>query len=102
MVASLELRNVEVAYERGPASVPVLLGVDLTVEAGEIVAIVGRSGSGKTTLLQVAGALAEPTAGAVRVAGHDVARLDAAGRARLRRTTIGFVFQAFHLLPGLT
>ena len=102
MVVSLQLDAVEAAYERGPARITVLRGIDLAVEAGEVVAVQGRSGSGKTTLLQIAGALATPAAGTVRIGGRRVDGLDAAARARLRRTTIGFVFQAFHLLPGLS
>ena len=77
-------------------------GVDLTVGKGELLALTGPSGSGKSTLLHLAGALDLPTSGTVTVAGQLVASLDAAGRARLRNRTVGFVFQAFHLAPGLT
>jgi lipoprotein-releasing system ATP-binding protein len=84
------------------ASTEVLRGVDLCVAAGERVAIVGPSGSGKSTLLALVAGLDEPTEGCVRVGGVDLAGLDERGRTRLRRTRIGLVFQAHHLLPQCT
>ena len=79
-----------------------LRGVDLTVDEGEFTAIVGPSGSGKTTMLQLMGCLDRPTSGRVHINGQDVSRLNANKRADLRKGTIGFVFQFFALIPGLT
>ncbi len=81
---------------------PVLDRVTLAIEQGEFVAVVGRSGSGKSTLLRLLGALEAPDSGVVRVAGHDLAGLSEQARARLRRKTLGFVFQFFNLIPTLT
>ncbi len=80
----------------------VLKGIDLRVEGGEFAALVGPSGSGKSTLLNILGLLDHPTSGRVAIAGEETARLDDAGRTRLRGRAIGFVFQFHHLLPGLT
>src|SRR5439155_13147379 len=77
-------------------------GVSLTVRHGEFVAIVGQSGSGKTTLLQLLGALDRPTAGRVQLAGQDLNSASDRGLSRLRRDTIGFIFQQFNLIPTLT
>jgi putative ABC transport system ATP-binding protein len=79
-----------------------LAGVDLVVERGELVAIMGPSGSGKSTLLTIAGTLEEPTSGQVLVDGVDVVSVSRSERARMRRRSIGYVFQDFNLLPGLT
>ncbi|HEY3505404.1 MAG TPA: ABC transporter ATP-binding protein [Actinocatenispora sp.] len=84
-----------------PGPVQALAGVDLTIRAGEFVAIVGPSGSGKSTLLHLLGTLDEPTTGTVRIAGHDIAALPDRARSALRATTIGFVFQQFHLAAGV-
>jgi len=89
-------------YRRGEEDVVALAGVDLAVDAGELVVLVGRSGSGKSTLLHLAGGLDVPDDGVVRVGGQDLAELSATERARARRQDIGFVFQLFHLLPALT
>jgi putative ABC transport system ATP-binding protein len=97
--AVLELRAVEKAYAGG---VKALVGIDLAIDAGELVAIVGPSGSGKTTLLHVIGTLERPTAGHVAVAGLDVAKANEAQLAGLRARSLGFVFQQFFLLDGLT
>ncbi|HEV3353383.1 MAG TPA: ABC transporter ATP-binding protein [Acidimicrobiales bacterium] len=101
MTAALELDDVVKEY---PGSPPVraLDGVSLEVSEGELVAIVGPSGSGKTTLLHVVGALDAPTSGQVRVAGRAVAGLRDKALSRLRAEAIGFVFQQFHLLEGLS
>lgn len=80
-------------------TLPILSGVDLTMQPGESVAVVGPSGSGKSTLLYIIGLLDEPTSGSVRIAGEDPFSLDAAGQARFRNRRIGFVFQDHHLLP---
>lgn len=80
----------------------ILEGVDLAVAHGESLAIVGASGSGKSTLLGLLAGLDAPTSGCVILDGHDLTQLDEDGRAALRASRVGFVFQAFHLLPGLT
>jgi putative ABC transport system ATP-binding protein len=82
--------------------VNVLRGIDLTVIPGETVGVVGPSGSGKSTLLMVMAGLERVTAGTVRVAGHDLARLNEDALARFRRKNVGIVFQAFHLIPTMT
>ena len=79
-----------------------LRGVTLSVEAGEFVAVMGPSGCGKSTLLHLAGALETPSAGSIRVAGRELAGLDAGGRSELRRHDVGFVFQRLNLIPALT
>jgi putative ABC transport system ATP-binding protein len=85
----------------GRGEVRALAGVSLRVRAGELVSVVGPSGSGKSTLLFALGGLSEPTSGEVRLDGRSVYALDAASRAGLRRTEIGFVFQTFNLVPYL-
>jgi putative ABC transport system ATP-binding protein len=97
----LELRGVEKTYAGDPPTT-VLHGIDLTVREGEMVAIVGPSGSGKSTLMNIVGTLDRPSSGTVVVAGHHVEDLDDAQLSALRATAIGFVFQQFFLLPGLT
>ncbi|OIQ88929.1 macrolide export ATP-binding/permease protein MacB [mine drainage metagenome] len=97
----LELRDVVKEYLTDPPT-RVLHGIDLVVERGELVAIVGPSGSGKSTLLNIIGTLDLPTSGTVRVAGHDVATLSDEDLSALRSTQIGFVFQQFFLLSGMT
>jgi putative ABC transport system ATP-binding protein len=84
------------------SGVEALRGVNLKVEKGEFVAVVGPSGCGKSTLLHLLGAMDAPTAGEVRVNGHDLAQMNDAARTRLRRLQIGFVFQTFNLLPTLS
>ena len=98
----LELVAVSKAYGDGPAEVWALQDVSLAVGEGELVAVMGPSGSGKSTLLTIAGTLEEPTAGDVRVAGGSVLGMSRNDRARLRRRSIGYVFQDFNLLAGLT
>jgi putative ABC transport system ATP-binding protein len=98
----LELADVVKTYGDGPTAVHALRGGDLTVTAGEMVAIMGPSGSGKSTLLSIGGTLETPTTGVVRIAGEDVTTASATERARVRRQSIGFVFQDFNLLAGLT
>jgi putative ABC transport system ATP-binding protein len=95
-------RNVVKEYQTGDETLRALKGVDLTIHPGEFVAVVGPSGSGKSTLLNVLGLLDVPTHGTVELDGTDVASLSIAERTRLRRETVGFVFQSFHLLPTLT
>jgi putative ABC transport system ATP-binding protein len=98
----LEVRHVSKAYGEGAANVLALQEVDLTVAPGELVAIMGPSGSGKSTLLTIAGTLEEPTSGEVHIDGQDASAMSHNERARLRRRVIGYVFQDFNLLPGLT
>lgn len=98
----LELRSVTKVHGDGPSAVRALDEVDLVVEAGSLVAVMGPSGSGKSTLLTIAGALEEPTTGEVWVVGESLAGWSANQRACLRRRSIGYVFQDFNLLAGLT
>jgi len=98
----LELRKVSRVYGQGAAEVRALLDVDLTVRAGSMVAVMGPSGSGKSTLLTIAGSLEEPSSGEVWVCGQELGTMSRNDRARLRRRSIGYVFQDFNLLPGLT
>ncbi len=98
----LELRQVSRSYGRGTAEVHALREVSLSADEGAMVAVMGPSGSGKSTLLTIAGTLEEPTTGEVLIAGQPVAGMSRNARARLRRRTIGYVFQDFNLLPGLT
>ncbi len=95
---AIELRGVTKVYGSGDSVVHALDGVDLRIEAGEFVAIMGASGSGKSTCMNVIGCLDEPTAGQYLFHGVDVTALDADQRARLRRAYLGFVFQSFNLL----
>jgi putative ABC transport system ATP-binding protein len=99
MTAVLELVDVRKSYEGG---VDALRGVSLAVAEGELVAIVGPSGSGKSTLLHVMGTLERPSAGVVRVAGHDAGAMSDRELAALRAHRIGFVFQQFFLLDGMS
>jgi putative ABC transport system ATP-binding protein len=101
MTSALELRQVSKVYGSGPAEVHALRAVDLSVERGELVSIMGPSGSGKSTLLTIAGSLEEATSGEVLVDGTDLATVSRSDRARMRRRSIGYVFQDFNLLPGL-
>ncbi len=98
----IEVRDLRKVYRMGEVEVPALRGVDLRVEAGEFLSIVGPSGSGKSTLFHIIGGLAPATSGQVKVAGEDLAAMSDAGRTRLRRRSVGFVFQKFNLLPNLT
>jgi putative ABC transport system ATP-binding protein len=102
MSAVLELRQVSKSYGSGPTLVEALRNVDLVVDAGELVAVMGPSGSGKSTLLTIAGTLEEATTGDVLVGGADVASMSRDQHARLRRRAVGYVFQDFNLLAGLT
>jgi putative ABC transport system ATP-binding protein len=102
MSAVLELRQTSKVYGAGPTAVHALREVDVTVSGGELVAVMGPSGSGKSTLLTIAGTLEEPSSGEVLICGDEVSRRSGNERARLRRRSIGFVFQDFNLLAGLS
>ena len=90
------------AYTQGSRTIHVLRGVDLAVRPGEIVALVGPSGSGKSTLLQAVGLLEGGFEGSIRIRGEEVGALDDGGRTRVRRESLGFVYQFHHLLPDFT
>ena len=98
----LELQNVSKAYGTGPTEVHALENIDVSVDRGALVAVMGPSGSGKSTLLTIAGSLEEPTSGEVTIGGAALSAMSRNDKARLRRRTIGYVFQDFNLLPGLT
>jgi putative ABC transport system ATP-binding protein len=101
-MSMLELRQVSKVYGQGAAQVHAPREVSLDVDAGTMVAVMGPSGSGKSTLLTIAGSLEEPTSGQVLLAGRHLAAMSRNDKARLRRQSIGYVFQDFNLLPGLT
>jgi putative ABC transport system ATP-binding protein len=98
----LELHDVSKFYGEGETAVRALYEIDLSVDEGHLVAVMGPSGSGKSTLLTIAGSLEEPTSGEVHIGGSALSRLSRNDKARLRRRTVGYVFQDFNLLPGLT
>jgi putative ABC transport system ATP-binding protein len=98
----IQLQDVERVYQIGEVQTHALRGVTLDVKDGEFTAIVGPSGSGKTTMLQLMGCLDRPSSGTVHINGQDVTRLKPNARADLRKGTIGFIFQFFALIPGLT
>jgi putative ABC transport system ATP-binding protein len=98
----VELRDVTKHYRQGAVEVPALRGLTLAIQKGEFTAICGPSGSGKTTMLNLVGALDAPTSGSVAVEGHDLGPLSRRVLSRLRRDRIGFVFQAYNLIPVLT
>ncbi|WP_319381838.1 ATP-binding cassette domain-containing protein [Thiomicrorhabdus sp.] len=94
----IKLENITRTYRNGELSVPVLHGIDLQIEAGEFVAIVGASGSGKTTLMNILGCLDQASSGRYEFRGEDVALLDHDGLAQLRREAFGFIFQSYNLI----
>jgi putative ABC transport system ATP-binding protein len=98
----VEARGLTKTYYTGAVEVHALRGMDLSIEEGELVAIMGRSGSGKTTLLNILGCVEQPTTGRYFLAGEDVERLTDNQRSTLRLRRIGFVFQAYNLLPGMS
>jgi len=101
-VALLELQGIRKIYRQGEIEVPALRGIDLVVEPGEFTSVFGPSGSGKTTLLNLIGCLDRPTEGTIIFDGAELGSLDRKGLARIRRESIGFVFQSHNLIPVLT
>ncbi len=102
MAPLIDMRNINKLYTDGDHTVRALDGVSLTVNKGELVAILGRSGSGKSTLMNILGCLDTPTSGSYRLNGQAVEHMNEAQLSAIRNRTIGFVFQGFHLLPDLT
>ncbi len=98
----ISIRGLRKTYHVGDVDVHALRGVDLDVQAGEFVSIVGPSGSGKSTLFHIVGGLTPPTSGTIHIAGRDLLGMSDAERTELRKTTVGFVFQKYNLLPTLT
>jgi putative ABC transport system ATP-binding protein len=98
----IELAGIERVFRLGDSAVRALAGIDLAVDAGEYLSVMGPSGSGKSTLLNVLGLLDSPTAGRYQLEGRDITTLSPAEQARVRSQRIGFVFQSFHLVPRLT
>jgi putative ABC transport system ATP-binding protein len=98
----VEVRGLTKTYYAGTVEVPALRGLDFDIEEGELVAIMGRSGSGKTTLLNILGCVERPTSGTYFLAGEDVRALNDSERSTLRLRRLGFVFQAYNLLPGMS
>ncbi|NJD25816.1 MAG: ABC transporter ATP-binding protein [Betaproteobacteria bacterium] len=101
-MALIELAGIERRFQLGDTTVNALAGVDLRIDAGEYVAVMGPSGSGKSTLLNLLGLLDRPNAGSYRLEGRDVTTLTPDEQAKVRSARIGFVFQSFHLVPRLT
>ncbi|MFO7806118.1 MAG: ABC transporter ATP-binding protein [Paracoccaceae bacterium] len=98
----LDVRHLTKTYDTADGTFTVLRGIDMTLDAGRTLALTGESGSGKSTLLHLIGGLDTPDAGEIRLDGADVAAMDDAARAKVRRGTIGVVFQQFNLIPSLT
>jgi putative ABC transport system ATP-binding protein len=98
----IEIRGLRKVYHVGEVEVLALRGIDLDVQTGEFVSIVGPSGSGKSTLFHIIGGLTPPTSGRVRVSDRELGEMSEADRTRLRKQTVAFVFQKFNLLPNLT
>src|SRR5437667_1984292 len=101
-MALIKLEDIHKTYHLGELDVPVLKGISLTVERGEMVALMGVSGSGKTTLMNLLGCLDHPSSGQYWLDGEEVSQLSADERAMVRNRKIGFVFQSFNLLPRTT
>jgi len=98
----IAIRELSKAYQRGEQRIPVLEGVNLEVQAGEFVALMGPSGSGKSTLLNLIAGIDKPTSGRIEIGGTDIATLSEGELADWRAANIGFVFQFYNLLPVLT
>lgn len=97
--AVISCRNLFKEFSQGDVAVPVLKGVNLALNKGEMVSIVGASGSGKSTLLHVLGGLDAPTSGSIQILGQDIANINEEARCRLRNGSLGFIYQFHHLLP---
>ena len=102
MEPMIEIHNLKKTYKQGDVEVQALRGLDLTVEAGEFVAIVGPSGCGKSTLFNILGGLTPPSAGTVQIKGRDLLAMSDSDRTDLRKKMVGFVFQKYNLLPTLS
>jgi len=98
----IEIRNLKKVYHVGDVDVHALRGVNLSVQRGEFVCVVGPSGSGKSTLFHILGGLTPPTSGEIHIDGRDLLKMTDAERTNLRKTAVGFVFQKYNLLPTLT
>ena len=98
----IEIRDLTKVYHAGEVDVHALRGVNLSVARGEFLSVVGPSGSGKSTLFHILGGLTPPTSGAIQLNGRDLLKMTDAERTELRKTTVGFVFQKYNLLPTLT
>src|SRR5512140_1857481 len=98
----IQIRDLKKTYRVGEIDVHALRGVNLSVERGEFLAIVGPSGSGKSTLFHILGGLTPPTSGTIHINGQDLLAMSDADRTELRKTTVGFVFQKYNLLPTLS
>ena len=101
-MTEIEVQDLVKTYRVGDVEVNALRGVNLKIEGGEFVAIVGPSGSGKSTLFNILGGLTPPTSGTVLIDGRDLVKMSEGDRTLLRKTTVGFVFQKYNLLPTLT
>lgn len=101
-MTTIEARRLTKIYREGPVEVPAVREVDLSVAAGEVLAIMGPSGSGKTTLLSMLGCILRPTGGSIMICGEQVAGLDEHRLPRVRRRYVGFIFQSFNLFAALT
>ncbi len=99
--AIIEIQDLKKTYRLGGVDVPALRGVSLSIAAGEFIAVLGPSGSGKSTLFHIIGGMLAPSSGSVQVAGLELSSLSDSQRTDLRKTTVGFVFQRFNLLPTL-
>jgi putative ABC transport system ATP-binding protein len=98
----IEIKDLMKTFHVGDVDVHALRGVNMKIERGEFVAIVGPSGSGKSTLFNILGGLAPPTSGTVMIEGQDLSKLDDSGRTEMRKKLVGFIFQKYNLLPTLT
>ena len=101
-MALIEIKNLKKRYTSGDETVEALAGVDISIDAGEFITIMGQSGSGKSTLLSVLGGMNHPSSGEVEMAGVKLYQLPGEKLADFRATNLGFVFQSFHLIPYLT
>ena len=98
----IELKDIQKTYRIGDSEYPVLKGIDLKIESGEFIALMGPSGSGKSTLLNIVGCLDRPTSGHFNLLGQDVSRTSDDELARLRREDLGFIFQTFNLIGRIS